>query len=91
MENIGSSDPDRTSVLPSSNEAEQSLLGAVLLESDCLNRVLDIVRPEYFYNENHREIFSAMHRLFRSGSPVDIITVLNELVGIGVFTEENDV
>ena len=79
---------DRPTVLPSNNEAEQSVLGAVLLDSECLNRILDIVRPEYFYNENHREIFSAMHRLFRAGSPVDIITVLNELVGIGVFTEE---
>lgn len=81
-------DYERTTVLPASNEAEQSVLGAVLIEPECLNRILDIVRPEFFYNENHREIFSAMHRLFRAGSPVDIITVLNELVGIGVFTEE---
>lgn len=88
MENINSVVSERTTVLPSNNEAEQSVLGAVLLDSDCLNRILDIVRPEYFYNENHREIFSAMYRLFRAGSPVDIITVLNELVGIGVFTEE---
>ena len=88
MENINSVVSERTTVLPSSNEAEQSVLGAVLLDSECLNRILDIVRPEYFYNENHREIFSAMHRLFRAGSPVDIITVLNELVGIGVFTED---
>ena len=86
MENITGSVAERTTVLPFNNEAEQSVLGAVLLDAECLNRILDIVRPEYFYNENHREIFSAMHRLFRAGSPVDIITVLNELVGIGVFT-----
>ncbi len=78
----------RQTVLPASNEAEQSVLGAILLDSNCLNRVIDIVKPEYFYNENHREIFSAMHRLFRAGSPVDIVTVLNELVGVGVFTED---
>ena len=88
MENISGGDFGQPTVLPANNEAEQSVLGAVLLDSECLNRILDIVRPEYFYNENHREIFSAMHRLFRAGSPVDIITVLNELVGIGVFTEE---
>ena len=85
MENISGGDFGQPTVLPANNEAEQSVLGAVLLDSECLNRILDIVRPEYFYNENHREIFSAMHRLFRAGSPVDIITVLNELVGIGVF------
>lgn len=89
MENVNDvASVGRQAVLPSNNEAEQSVLGAVLLDSECLNRILDIVRPEYFYNENHREIFAAMHRLFRAGSPVDIITVLNELVGIGVFTEE---
>ncbi len=88
MENMNEIVNSRQTVLPSNNEAEQSVLGAVLLDSECLNRILDIVRPEYFYNENHREIFAAMHRLFRAGSPVDIITVLNELVGIGVFTEE---
>ncbi len=77
MENITSADSERQTVLPANNEAEQSVLGAVLLDSDCLNRILDIVRPEYFYNENHREIFSTIHSLFRSGSPVNIITCLN--------------
>ena len=61
MENISGGDFGQPTVLPANNEAEQSVLGAVLLDSECLNRILDIVRPEYFYNENHREIFSAMH------------------------------
>ena len=74
--------------LPYSIEAEQAVLGAVLMDSACLSEVLELLRPESFYNENHREIFSAMHRLFRAGSPVDLVTVLNEVVGIGLFSED---
>lgn len=74
--------------LPYSIEAEQAVLGAILVDQSCLNRVLEFLRPECFYNEHHREIFSAMHRLYRAGSPVDLITVLNEVVGIGLFSED---
>ena len=52
MENITGGELERQTVLPANNEAEQSVLGAVLLDSECLNRILDIVRPEYFYNDN---------------------------------------
>lgn len=74
--------------LPASIEAEQAVLGAMLLDRDCLNTLMEQLHPEYFFNEHHREIYSAIQRLFRSGRPVDVVTVLGELVGIGVFTED---
>ncbi|MCL2486011.1 MAG: replicative DNA helicase [Oscillospiraceae bacterium] len=74
--------------LPYSIDAEQAVLGAVLLDSSCLPQALEILRPEAFYNEHHREIFSAMQRLFRTGSPIDLVTVLNEVVGLGIFSED---
>ena len=77
-----------SSALPSSIEAEQAVLGAVLVDQSCLNRVLEMLSPQCFFSEHHREIFSAVHRLFRAGSPVDFVTVLDELVGIGVFSED---
>ena len=76
------------STLPSSIEAEQAVLGAVLVDQSCLNRVLELLRPECFFSEHHREIFSAMRRLFSASSPVDFVTVLDELVGVGVFSED---
>ncbi len=77
-----------SSSLPCSIEAEQAVLGAILVDSDCLNSVLEQLKPECFFSEHHREIFSAMHRLFRAGTPVDFVTVLSELVGVGVFSED---
>lgn len=74
--------------MPHSNEAEQAVLGAILVEREVLHQMLEMLRPDFFYNEQHREIFSAMSRLFHAGQPVDIVTVLNELAQIDVFTEQ---
>lgn len=74
--------------MPASIEAEQAVLGALLVDPQWVNEVMDSLRPECFYVEQHREIYSAIRRLFQSGAKVDFVTVLNELVGIGAFTED---
>lgn len=66
--------------LPYSPEAEQSVLGAVLLDSSCLDRVAEILpRPDYFHLANHRQIYAAMLDMFTLGRPVDFVTVLEQL------------
>ncbi len=77
-----------SATLPFSAEAEQAVLGAILMDSRNLNTLLEQLRPEYFYNEQHKQIFEAVLRLFRTGQNVDVVTVLNELVGLDVFSEE---
>ncbi|MBP3413858.1 MAG: replicative DNA helicase [Clostridia bacterium] len=74
--------------MPYSIEAEQAVLGAVLFDQSCLNTLLEMLRPECFYVDEHREIFSAMNRLFKTGAPVDFVTVLNETVAVGAFSED---
>ena len=67
-------------ILPFSPEAEQSVLGAVLLDSSCLDRIAEILpRPEYFYQTNNSLIYSAMLELFTEGRPVDFVTLLERL------------
>lgn len=74
--------------LPYSPEAEQSVLGAVLLDSSCLDRVAEILpRPEYFHLANHRQIYAAMLDLFTVGKPVDFVTVLEYLRKEDAFEE----
>ncbi len=74
--------------LPYSLEAEQSVLGAVLLDSTCLDRVAEILpRPDYFHLANHRQIYAAMLDLFTVGKPVDFITVLEHLKKEEAFDE----
>ena len=66
--------------LPFSLEAEQSVLGAILLEPSCLNVVMDLLpREEYFYAVNNRMIYAAMMEMFALGQPVDFVTVLERL------------
>lgn len=64
---------------PHNLEAEESLLGAVLVEPDSLHKVLDSLTAEDFYKESHRVIFEAMLELFEKHEPVDLLTLGNRL------------
>lgn len=64
---------------PHSEEAEQSILGAAMLSKDALLDVMEVVTSDDFYSEVHKEIFKAMTDLYRKSSPVDTLTVSEEL------------
>ena len=71
--------------LPFSLEAEQTILGAILQDANVLPVVLETIRPECFFNEQHRELFQIIFQMFTSGEKADVITVLNEAVARKVF------
>lgn len=66
-------------VPPQSRDAEMSVLGSMLFEENALVRSFELLRADYFYDENHRRIFSAMQTLFEKNSPIDLITIAEEL------------
>jgi len=70
---------DRGSILqkslPQNIEAEQSVLGGVLIDNEALHRVLEIIKPEDFYRESHRKIFLAFLELYEQNQPIDLVTV----------------
>ncbi len=70
-------------VPPQNLEAEQGVLGSMLLDRDAIARVVEAVRAEDFYRDAHRVIFAAMVDLFERGEPVDLITVTNRLASMG--------
>jgi len=72
-------------VPPHNLDAEKSLLGGVLLESQAFAEVVEIVRAEEFYRDAHRKVFEAMSALFGKGQPIDRITVKDELTAQGAF------
>lgn len=76
--------------LPYNLEAEQSVLGAVLVDSSVLPDVLDRLRPESFYRRENAKIFEIMVVLFTTGAPIDHITVLEQVIGEQVFPNEAD-
>src|SRR5574341_362886 len=66
---------------PQNIEAEQAVLGAVLIENSAINNVVDILSPDDFYEETHRRIYSAMLEMFDAGEPIDLVTLTNVLRG----------
>ncbi len=64
---------------PQNIEAEQSILGAVLIEGEAINKVLEVLSAEDFYRESHRKIFVAMVDLFEKNEAIDLITVTDAL------------
>ncbi len=65
--------------MPFSNEAEQSVLGAIYLDRTCIPDVLEKVRAEDFYISRHRELFEAIVELYNLGKPIDLITLKEHL------------
>ena len=70
---------------PYSIEAEQTVLGALLISPESMPTVIAHIKPESFYREQHREIYSIILRMFSNNVPTDIVTVINESVAAGIF------
>jgi replicative DNA helicase len=64
---------------PQNIEAEQSILGGVLIENDALNTVIEFLEDGDFYREAHQKIFNSMIALSEKNEPLDLITLTNEL------------
>ena len=65
--------------LPFSNEAEQSVLGAMFLDRNCIPDVISRIRSTDFYIARHAELFSAMVELYNLGKPIDLVTLKEKL------------
>ena len=64
---------------PQATDLEEVVLGALMLEKEAVNEVIDILTPEAFYLDKHQKIFAAIKSLFGKSEPIDILTVTNEL------------
>ena len=70
-------------IQPNDVEAEQAVLGSMLLDKDAVINAIEILKSEDFYREENKLIFSAMVSLYSRSEPIDIITVKDELVSMG--------
>lgn len=70
---------------PHDKNAEQSVLGAVLIDPSAMSLVSEILGAEAFYFEAHRHLFSAMLSLFEKHAPIDLVTVSAELKELGTL------
>ena len=74
---------------PHSQEAEQSVLGSMLIDSRCISDVVGVVRPEDFYLQANREIYETMYEMFSYSEVIDPVTVLDKMRARGVYNEES--
>ena len=72
-------------VQPQATNLEQAVLGALMLDKDAVAVVIDILRPESFYVEAHKEIYKGICKLFEESNPVDLLTVAEVLKKLGVL------
>ena len=73
------SEPALMKIPPHNLEAEQTILGSILINNDAMNRVVDILSTEDFYREAHAFIYEGMVQLYNQGEPIDIITLSQTL------------
>lgn len=66
-------------LLPLSIEAEQGVLGSLILDPEAIAEIIDMLSPEDFYRDAHRDIYRAIRRLYNNRQPADFITLCDEL------------
>lgn len=73
--------------LPYSVEAEQSVLGAIIIDPQSINQVAGQIKPEYFYIPQHREIYKTLENMFQMSRTIDYVTLLERLKDSGTYDE----
>lgn len=70
---------------PQALELEEAVLGALMLEKNAAERVMDLLHPNCFYSDKHKVVFEAIKKLFADGEPIDLLTVKNQLAKNGTL------
>ena len=78
-----------TRQVPQSLEAEQSVLGSILIDSRCVAEVIGLIRPEDFYLQQNREIYEAVYTMFNYSQTIDPVTVLDKMREMGVYHDNS--
>lgn len=76
-------DSDTAKLPPQNTDAEASLLGALLIDSDAIVKIADAIVAADFYDEKHQRIYEAVRALYEKHSPVDVLTLSNHLKSNG--------
>ena len=73
--------------MPQAAEAEQAVIGSMLIDPSCIPDIIEMLRPEDFYTEENRRIFETIFSMFTNSQRIDAVTVLNELKLNGIYDE----
>ena len=76
--------------IPFSLEAEQSVLGSILINPECFSDIASELKSSDFYLDTHKEMYLAMQDLFLQNRTIDLVTLIDTLVHRGVYDKEED-
>ncbi len=76
-------EPGKKQAPPQNSEAEASLLGAILIDSDAIVKIADIITAEDFFDVKHQRIYEAIQKLYEKRSPIDVLTLADQLKNNG--------
>ncbi len=74
---------------PQSLEAEQAVLGSILIDSRCLTEVVGLLKPEDFYLQQNREIYETIYTMFNFSQTIDPVTVLDKMKELGYYHDNS--
>ena len=78
---------DLGKVPPHDVEAEQAVIGSMLTDMEAVISSIEVLKPEDFYREDNKLIYTAMVNLYTRSEPIDLITVKSELESMGKFDQ----
>src|SRR4051794_32341405 len=76
-----------TRLPPQNLEAEQSVLGGILIDNQTFHKIVDVLSQEDFYRPAHARMFEAMCALVAKGEPVDVVTLTAKMKELGIYEE----
>ena len=86
-DNITAASTEMGNVPPQATDIEEAVLGAMMVNTDSVDQVMDLLAPQSFYDMRNRVIFEAMLELFNERSPIDMLTVVEKLRHKGTLNE----
>ena len=86
-DNIAAASTEMGNVPPQATDIEEAVIGAMMVNADCVDHAMDMLKPEAFYDLKNRSIFEAIFELFNDRSPIDMLTVVERLRQKGTLNE----
>lgn len=70
---------EKGKIPPQAVDLEEVVLGAMMIDKKGVDEIIDLINPDVFYREAHQHIFAAIYQLFKTGQPIDLLTVASQL------------
>ena len=86
-DNVAAASTEMGNIPPQATDIEEAVLGAMMVNTESVDQVVDMLTPQSFYDLRNRSIFEAIYELFNERSPIDMLTVVEKMKQKGTLAE----